>query len=176
MGRRKTNKPEEKVKKDETVAEEETVTEETETEEEAAEDQVEEETETESEDEEEVKTDEAVDATVETASAEADVTKFAVTQNGRVVKVFNATTHGPDFAKIAANHAKRLAEKNPGATFKAVPVSDTVEEIIEKDVAVVVNASNSIVRKFSLAAHGEEYAKLAEGFVAKHPKRGYRVL
>jgi len=140
----------EEVKVDETVAEEETATD-------AA------------EEDEPAKTDEKVDATVETKSAEADVTKFAVYQGSRLVKVYNSTTHGADFVKIAKAHAERIGGK-------AVAHTDTVEEEIEKDVAVVVNASNSVVRKFSLVAHGEDYATLAANFVGKHPKRGYRVL
>lgn len=166
----------EEVKVDETVAEEETATdvaeEETKTEDsELSEEESELDSDEadESEEDEPAKTDEKVDATVETKSAEADVTKFAVYQGSRLVKVYNSTTHGDDFVKIAKAHAERIGGK-------AAAYSDTVEEEVERDVAVVVNASNSVVRKFSLVAHGEDYATLAANFVGKHPKRGYRVL
>jgi hypothetical protein len=96
--------------------------------------------------------------------------KFAVYQGGRLVKIYNAITHGEDYQKIAKAHAKRLEGG------EAKPFYEPKEDEPSKDTVRIVNASNSLVREFSLATHGKGYKDLANAFVEKHGvKRGYRI-
>ena len=96
--------------------------------------------------------------------------KFAVYQGSRLVKIYNAITHGEDYQKIAKAHAKRLEGG------EAKPFYEPKEDEPSKDTVRIVNASNSLVREFSLATHGKGYKDLANAFVEKHGvKRGYRI-
>lgn len=127
--------------------------------------------------EEEVEADEEeVEEEIEEQDASATSTKFAVYQDGRLVKIFNSVTHGKDYKKIAKGLADRLQEKTPTSTFTAKAFVDIQEPEPEKDVVRIVNASNSLIREYSLSAHGKDYEKIAHAFLEKHGvKRGYRV-
>ncbi|UOF78911.1 hypothetical protein [Caudoviricetes sp.] len=130
---------------------------------------------------EEEATDEVVDEEevtdeVEEEDASAPVTKFAVYQDNRVVKIFNGVTHGADYKKIAKGLAERLQAKNPTSQIEAKAYFDKVDPEPDQNVVKIVNASNSLVREYSLATHGKDYAKIAAAFLEKHgAKRGYRV-
>lgn len=157
-------KDEEEVVEDETVDEtaEDETTEDAETTE-GGDESEEEESEEGSDDEDEEEDDQFEDASQKT-------NKFAVYQGSRLVKIYNAITHGEDYQKIAKAHAKRLEGG------EAKPFYEPKEDEPSKDTVRIVNASNSLVREFSLATHGKGYKDLANAFVEKHGvKRGYRI-
>jgi cobalamin biosynthesis protein CobT len=162
-------------KKEDEVAEE-TETEETETEE-TTEDTTTEEGEGGSEEgSEEEGEEEDEDEEDEFADASAKSTKCGVYQGGRLVKLFNSVTHGADYKKIAKDLAKRLTEKNPSSPAEAKDYFDPKTDEPSKEAVRVVNASNSLIREFSLATHGKGYRDLADAFIEKHgSKRGYRI-
>lgn len=117
-----------------------------------------------------------VDTKVETKSAKAPVTHFAVYQNGILIKIFNHITHGDEFKEIAQAMADRLTEKN-GTEAEAKEYVNEVEIKADLNIVTIVNASNSTVRVYSLDTHGKDYKKIAESYIEKHGvKRGYHIL
>lgn len=126
------------------------------------------------EDESEEGEDEEEDETFSDASEKS--TKCAVYQRGRLIKIYNVVTHGDDYKKIAKAHAKRLTEADPANPGEAKDFFDPKTDEPSKDAVRIVNASNSLVREFSLATHGKNYRDLADAFIEKHGvKRGYRI-
>lgn len=109
-----------------------------------------------------------VKSVVKAKPATEEVTKVGIYIGENAVRVFNITTHGEDFKSIAETHAKKL-----GGTVK--PYVEP-KPIIDTDVVNVVNGSDSLVRQYSLALHGEEYEELAAAFLEKHDDRGYRLV
>lgn len=153
-----TTKPKAKVKEKEEVVEE-TVEEETVDEALEEEETVDEETEEEDE----------VESEVETEDATGEVTRYGVYIGETAVAILTLENHGKDFKKIAEAKAKAMGGK-------AKPYTDPAKPETEKTVVNVVNGSNSLVRQYSLSAHGKDYKKLAESFVEKHGvKRGLRI-
>jgi hypothetical protein len=153
----KTTKPKGEVKEEETKVDE-TVVDET----------VEEETK-EEEAEEETKDKEEAESEVETEDASGKVTRYGVYLGENVVAIYNSVNHGKDFVKLAKARAERVGGE-------ARPYADPSEPVLEKTVVNIVNASNSLIRQFSLSAHGKNYEKLAADYIEKYGlKRGYRV-
>lgn len=120
-------------------------------------------------------TDPVVEEVIEETDAAMPVTKFAVYRNGVLFKIFNSITHGSDFKEIAKALAARLSEED-GTEAEAKPYIDEAEPEIDPNVSTVVNASNNVVREYSLAVHGKDYKKIAASYIEKHgEKRGYRL-
>lgn len=113
---------------------------------------------------------------ITTKSAKIAVTHFAVYENGIIIKIFNHITHGDDFIEIAEAMANRLAEKN-GTLVEAKEYVNEIDPEVDPNIATVVNASNSVIRIFSLSTHGKKYQEIAESYIEKHGvKRGYRLI
>ena len=110
-------------------------------------------------------------------SNEKDYHKVGVYVNNALYKEFNSVNHGLEFEQLANAYAQRHADKNPGSRVEVRPLIDITEETPERDVVKILNASNSLVRVFSKATHGDEYRDLANAFVAKYgEKRGLKAV
>lgn len=109
------------------------------------------------------------EANVETEDATGDVTHYGVYKGPALVAVYNNVNHGDDFIKLAKARAKKI-------DGTAKPFVDPDEPVVDKDVVNIVNASGSVVRQYSLVAHGEDYKDLADAYLEKYgEKRGLKI-
>lgn len=118
---------------------------------------------------EEEETPEETPSTPAFEDASAEVTKYGVYRGDTCIAVFTKVNHGDDFIKIAKAKAKAL-------NAVARPFVNPLEPEVEKTVVNLVNASNNLVRQFSLSVHGKDYVKLAEAYVEKYgAKQGIHI-
>lgn len=101
-----------------------------------------------------------------------EVSALGIYQGEKLIRVYSEELHGKDYQNLA----KEYLSHNRGEARPYTPPPPAPAEPKEETTVVNVFApSGDLVRTYSLSGHGKDYKKLAEQFIEKFPKRGYRL-